>query len=198
MAYWDYRWKSIWLDSGGIIEKLATQGFDGIYLDWVEAYDDEKIIEYAQSQNIDSKREMLNFIKALKAKGREINPNFVVITQNAQYLLDYDANEYTSIIDGIATEDTWFYGEADSSWDDENAGDLHGDERQQGEYSTENRIRQNSKYLNLGIPVFTVDYCISEDNAYSVYSKSRNNGFIPIVTRVSLSKITETPPPEFN
>ena len=196
VAYWDKRWKDIWLDDDGIIAKLATEGFDGIYLDWVEAYDDEKVMEYAQSQGIDAKREMINFIKELKAKGQEINPNFVVISQNSQYLLDYDADEYASVIDAIATEDTWFYGEGDGNWDDENAGDLHGDERHEDEFSTENRIKQNKKYLDLGIPVFTVDYCISQKNADDVYRESRKNGFIPIVTRVSLSKVTETPPPE--
>ncbi len=196
VAYWDERWKSIWLDDDGIISKIAEEGFDGIYLDWVEAYDDEKVLEYAQSQNIDAKREMINFIKELKEKGREINPNFVVISQNAQYLLDYDADEYASVIDAIATEDTWFYGEGDGNWDDEEAGDLQGDERHEDDYSIENRIKQNKKYLDLGIPVFTVDYCISENNAYTTYNESRKNGFIPIVTRVSLSRVTETPPPE--
>lgn len=196
VAYWDERWQNIWLENKGIISKIAKEGFDGIYLDWVEAYDDEKVLEYAQSQNIDAKKEMLNFIKKLKEKGREVNPNFVVISQNAQYLLDYNPNEYASIIDAIATEDTWFYGEGDGNWNDNDAGDLEGDERHNDDYSTINRIKQNKKYLDLGIPVFTVDYCISEDNAYTTYNKSRENGFIPIVTRVSLSKVTETPPPE--
>jgi cysteinyl-tRNA synthetase len=198
VAYWDKRWKDIWLEDDGIIAKLATEGFDGIYLDWIEAYDDEKVMEYAKNQNIDAKKEMIDFIKELKAKGKEINPNFVVIAQNAQYLLDYAPTEYASIIDGIATEDTWFYGEGDANWDDKKAGDLHGDERHQDEFSTANRIKQSSKYLDLDIPVFTVDYCISEQNAKYVYSESRKSGFIPIVTRVSLSKLTETPPPEFS
>ena len=198
VAYWDKRWKDIWLEDDGIIVKLATEGFDGIYLDWIEAYDEEKIMKYAQTQNIDAKREMINFIKELKAKGREINPNFVVIAQNAQYLLDYDPTEYASVIDAIATEDTWFYGEGDAPWNSTKAGDLHGGERHQDEFSTENRIKQSSKYLDLGIPVFTVDYCISKENADDVYNESRENGFIPIVTRVSLSQLSQTPPPKFS
>ena len=197
VAYWDKRWKDIWLGDDGIIAKLATEGFDGIYLDWIEAYDEDRVLEYAKSQNIDAKREMIKFMKELKEKGQEINPNFVVIAQNAQYLLDYAPTEYASIIDAIATEDTWFYGDGDANWNDSRAGDLHGDERHQDEFSTENRIKQNSKYLKLGIPVFTVDYCISEKNANYVYNQSRVNGFIHIVTRVSLSKLTTTPPTEF-
>ena len=60
--------------------------------------------------------------------------------------------------------------------------------------TAEERIAQSRKYLELGIPVFTVDYCIDEDNAYEVYEAAREYGFIPLVTRVSLSGITETPP----
>lgn len=63
---------------------------------------------------------MLDFIRELKEKSQKINPDFVVISQNAQYFLDYDPSEYTSIIDGIATEDTWFFGEDDANWKDTN------------------------------------------------------------------------------
>ena len=194
VAYWDSRWKSIWLDDDGIIAKLANYGFDGIYLDWIEAYDDEKVAQYAQSKNISPKDEMITFIEELKAKGREINPKFIVIAQNAQYLLDHNPTKYASIIDGIAVEDTWFYGQADANWNDPKAGDLVAGDRQEDDFSTTNRIKQNKKYLELGIPVFTVDYCISQTNANATYKKSHDNGFIPLVTRVSLSQITQTPP----
>jgi len=194
VAYWDSRWKSIWLDDDGIIAKLVNYGFDGIYLDWIEAYDDEKVAQYAQSKNISAKDEMITFIEELKAKGKSINSKFVVIAQNAQYLLDHNPTKYASIIDGIAVEDTWFYGQADANWNDPKAGDLVAGNRQEDDYSTENRIKQNKKYLELGMPVFTVDYCISQTNASTTYKKSRDNGFIPLVTRVSLSQITQTPP----
>lgn len=194
VAYWDKRWKDIWLKKNGIVEKLVNYGFDGIYLDWIEAYDDEKVLEYAKQRGISPKDEMMTFIEELKDKGREINPNFVVIAQNAPYLIDHNPTKYTSIIDAIAVEDTWYYGEADANWNDPNAGDLVAGERQDDDYSTENRIKQNKKYLNLGIPVFTVDYCISKENADNTYINSTKNGFIPLVTRVSLSQITETPP----
>jgi len=107
---------------------------------------------------------------------------------------EYDMLVVEPIIDALATEDTWFYGEGDVPWDDANAGDLTGGDRPTGDFSAANRIIQNKKYLALDIPVFTVDYCISENNAEQVYRDSRDNGFIPLVTRVSLSEITETPP----
>jgi cysteinyl-tRNA synthetase len=192
VAYWDSRWKDIWLGDDGIIVKIAREGFDGVYLDWIEAYREERVLEYAESQNVDTEREMIDFIREIKEKGQEINPNFVVIAQNAEYLLDYSPDEYSSIIDAIATEDVWFYGDGDANWSDSRAGDLH-----QDRFSTQDKIEQNKKYLEFGVPVFTVDYCILEENAKYVYKHSRMRGFIPTVTRVPLSKLTTTPPPEF-
>lgn len=194
VAYWDSSWQDIWLGTNGIIEQLTNYGFDGVYLDWVEAYDDDKVRERAISQSINAENEMMQFIKKIRDLGKSINPEFLVVPQNAPYLLDANPALYTSIIDALATEDTWFYGEGDVDWNGAEAGDLSGGERHSGDYSTANRIAQSKKYSNLGIPVFTVDYCKSSSNANFVYDESRKNGFIPLVTRVSLTNITETPP----
>jgi len=194
VAYWDPDWKNIWLGEGGLIEAIIAFGFDGVYLDWVEAYDDDKVREAAESSGLNPEMEMIMFIQEMRDLGKRMHPDFLIIPQNAPYLLEEDPELYASVIDGIATEDTWYFGEGDAEWNDESAGDLEGGERHQGEYSTSSRIKQNKKYLDMGLPVFTVDYCIDEDLADEVYYKSRKNGFIPIVTRVSLSHVTETPP----
>jgi cysteinyl-tRNA synthetase len=112
VAYWDSRWQDLWLGSGGIIEQIVNFGFDGVYLDWVEAYDDDKVREVAEDNNLNPEREMLLFIERIRNIGRSINPLFYVIAQNAPYLIDEDPALYQSVIDAIATEDTWFYGEA--------------------------------------------------------------------------------------
>jgi cysteinyl-tRNA synthetase len=195
VIYWNTAWQDIWLGKNGIIKQIANYGFDGVYLDWIEAYDEPKVIEAAEEQGIDPKQAMMDFIARIRATGKQINPNFVVIAQNASYLLDADPSYYSSIIDAIATEDTWFYGQADVPWDDPRGGDMSGGERHADEYSTENRIKQNRKYLQLSLPVFTVDYALIKEHAVSTYHNSRYSEFIPLVTRISLSKITETPPP---
>lgn len=194
VAYWNESWQQIWLAKNGIIEQLANFGFDGVYLDWVEAYDDDKIREVAETLGINTENEMMDFMERIKETGKRIDPDFLIVPQNAPYLLDANPGYYASIIDALATEDTWYYGEGDADWESKNAGDLKGGYRHKGAYSTDNRIAQNKKYLDLGIPVFTVDYCISEKKANIAYAESYSNGFIPLVTRVSLTNITETPP----
>ncbi len=195
VAYWHLEWQNIWLGTDGIIEKLANYGFDGVYLDWVEGYDDDKVRDAALAQGRNTENEMMLFMERIKESGRSINPNFLIVPQNAPYLIDADQSRYVSVIDALATEDTWFYGEGDVPWEHSDAGDLTGGERHADDYSTANRIAQNKKYLALGVPVFSVDYCISESNANQTYINAYESGFIPLVTRVSLTNITETPPP---
>ena len=189
VAYWDKRWKDIWIGKNGLVKELAKYGFDGIYLDWVGAYDDERIIKVAQEQGIEPAEEMVAFIKELKAEGKRINDDFLVISQNAPYLID-EVDNYTEDIDALAMEDTWFKGDVDSGWDDSNGGDIKNDF--DDDYSTDALIKQYKKYFKKDIPVFTVDYCLKDKNADFVYEESKKEGFIPLVTRVSLSRITET------
>jgi cysteinyl-tRNA synthetase len=194
VAYWNPEWQEIWLGTNGLIAQIANYGFDGIYLDWVEAYDDDKVREVALAEGKNAENEMMLFIQKMRDLGKSINPNFLVVPQNAPYLLDANPTFYISIIDALATEDTWFYGEGDVEWNHSDAGDLSGGDRHGGDYSTANRIAQSKMYLALGIPVFTVDYCISEENGLQTYINSYDNGFIPLVTRVPLTNITEIPP----
>jgi len=45
------------------------------------------------------------------------------------------------------------------------------------------------------LPVFTVDYCVDPSNADAVYEQSADAGLVPLVPRVDVSQLTETPPP---
>lgn len=195
VAYWDPAWKSLWVGSAGRVAQLAQMGFDGVYLDWVDAYDEDKIRTLAGLQGRSPEKEMLDFIEEIRDSGRGVNPDFMVIQQNAPYLIDFDEERQTSLIDALAVEDTWYNGQAGVDWNDPLAGDLQ--TNNQGDYSTDNRLKQYKKFLVRNIPVFTVDYCISVENAGLVYHEARKNNLIPLVTRVSLSRLTETPPFDF-
>ena len=138
---------------------------------------------------------MIRFIEQLGEAGRQVVPDFLVVPQNAPYLLDSNPDRYIAAIDGLAVEDTWFHGLGDAEWDDPGAGDLH--DRHEDEWSTANRLLQYTRYQAAAIPIFSVDYCVDEDNAASVYRDARLAGLRPLVTRVALSQMTETPPENF-
>ncbi len=195
VAFWDQRWKNIWIGTNGIIFQLAKLGFDGVYLDWVEAYDDNHVRETAKKSNINPEEKMIRFIEEISAIGKKITPDFLVVPQNAPFLIDEAPDRYARAIDALAVEDTWFHGAGDANWNDSNAGDLRS--RYDGEWSTKNRLIQYKKYLEYGLPVFSVDYCIKQKNAAMVYKQAKKAGLRPLVTRVSLSRITETPPKKY-
>lgn len=193
VAYWEKDWQSLWLGSDGIVAELAKFGFDGIYVDWIEAYDDDAVRDVAKMAGVSPETAMIAFIEKLGAAGRAINPDFLVVAQNAIYLIDTDPERYTKAIDALAVEDTWFHGLGDSDWDDPDGGDQR--DRYDEEYSTTARLDQISRYQDAGLPVFSVDYALKKNNAAKVYDSALGRGLIPLVTRVALSKLTETPPP---
>ena len=196
VAFWDRRWKRIIIDGRrSATRNLLRAGFDGIYMDWVEAYDDDRVIKRARRQGVDPERAMVSFIRKLRRVARRSDPGFLVVAQNAPYLIDtpgYPTGK-KRVIDGAAFEDTWFRGTADADWGDPKGGDIP--QRRRGDYSTRRLIRTEKRYLSAGLPVFTVDYALKRANADLAYRESRGSGFVPLVTRVSLARMTETPPP---
>jgi cysteinyl-tRNA synthetase len=195
VAYWHEEWKEIWLGDQGIIARLAQLGFDGVYLDWVEAYDDDAVRAVAESEGINGELEMIRFIEEIGAAGRAVRDDFLVVPQNAPYLIDTAPARYVRAIDALAVEDTWFHGDGDVPWDHPRAGDLR--ERYDDDWSTSNRLSEYALYKKRGLPVFSVDYCIDLDNAANVYQAARAESLVPLVTRVPLSRLTETPPEMF-
>ena len=193
VAYWDQRWKQLWTGSGGLIERLAEDGFDGVYLDWVEAYDDDRVIQEANRTGKDPAVEMLNFIQEIRDAGQGKVLDFLIVAQNAPYLLDADPGKYVELVDGLAVEDTWFGGEGDAEWNDAAGGDIpnqYGDE-----WGTMGRLEQYRKFRAAGVPVFSVDYSLNTANVAQVYQQACEAGLRPLVTRVSLERLTDTPPP---
>jgi cysteinyl-tRNA synthetase, unknown class len=193
VAYWDARWQALWLGRSGTVAQLAELGFDGIYLDWVEAYDDEAVIQAALEDGVAPAAEMITFVERLGDAGRAVNPQFLVVAQNAIYLIHSAPKRYLAAIDALAVEDTWFHGYGDSDWDDPDGGDQR--DRHDDDYATDARLRQIAKYRAAGLPVFSVDYALKPRNVAQVYAEAPRHGLVPLVTRVALSRLTETPPP---
>jgi len=207
VAYWHEGWRNIWLGKGGYIEALKRAGFDGIYLDWVEAYSDENVINAAKRMNVDPRREMIRWVRDLAAQGRRGNSSFLVIAQNAAELADDP--EYVKIIDAIAQEQIWFDGGAGNK----PAGDCPLPERERDietvryvrslsrpcrrqhdryrestlHMSSEAYISMLKKAQKKGLFIFTVDYTLKAKNIRSVYRKSRKLGFVSFVSGRALA-----------
>ena len=73
VAHWDPAWKDIIIygkhtgdsaerDYRSVIGEVIKDGFDGVYLDWVEAFEDTEVIRVAQANSLDPADEMIGVI----------------------------------------------------------------------------------------------------------------------------------------
>lgn len=198
VAFWDAAWKDILLYGEktppapdrpyrSVLDEVVQSGFDGVYLDWVEAYDDTAVKRAAKQAGVDPARQMIELIGEIRTRGRQHNPSFIVIQQNAAALLE-DHPELLRVIDAIAQEDTWYAGIADAPWDDPRSCDQPTKAAQ-----TRETLALLKPYRAAGKPVFTLDYTVR--NAAETYRRALAEGFVPYCSRVSLNRLTGTPPP---
>lgn len=199
VAYWDPAWQDIIIygqDTGShaerdytsALDEVLVHGFDGVYLDWVEGYEDPDVVEAAERQGVDPIEEMASFIKEIGDYGRSIDPDFLVVQQNAAALGE-ERPETLSYIDAISQEAIWFDGTAFEDWDDPAGADIPQDPGLSDYY-----LELLGIYLDEGLPVFDCEYAVEE--AGRAYALSRQEGFVPYCSRRPLSRLTTTPPPD--
>jgi cysteinyl-tRNA synthetase len=201
VAFWHDEWRDIWLAPDGYLQGIVDAGFDGVYLDWVEAYSDENVVALADRDGVEARQEMISWVQEIAEFGRSKRPHFVVVAQNAAELAQSD--EYAGTIDAIAQEQVWFDGGADNDppgdcplprteadvdtvsyrdalsppcrrqFDDYPASTLH--------VSSEEYLRDLLLARGKGLTIFTVDYALEPENVAWVYETSRSLGFVPYV-----------------
>lgn len=201
VAYWHPDWQDIWTGDNGQIEQLIEAGFDGVYLDWIEAYSDDNVIHAAQDDDVDPREEMIDFVEEIADAGRDISPEFIVIAQNAAELAD--GYRYSRIIDALAQEQVWYDGGADNepkgdcplpATQDDIESDAYVDSlsdlcRTQHDDHPDSTLHVSSAgYIYdlkvaqaQGLRVFTVDYAVEAQNIDRARAKSLELGFLPFV-----------------
>lgn len=114
VRYWQPDWQALMLPA---VDKVVEQGFDGIYLDIVDAFefyeydettkdwlDDRENPEAGQTY----RRDMIAWVSAIAKRARDKRPGFLVIPQNASQLLADES--YRSLISAIGVEDLFMAG----------------------------------------------------------------------------------------
>ncbi|MBE9472935.1 MAG: endo alpha-1,4 polygalactosaminidase [Chloroflexi bacterium] len=200
VAYWDERWQDIVIygqnqssapygDYTSAIDEVIRDGFDGIYLDWVEGYENEAVMAAAQAAGKDPAIEMIAFIQEMRDYATARDPDFLIIQQNGSALSEGHP-ELFNVVDAIAQEAVWYYGNATDSWDDPD-----GYDRPHDGSLTDYYIGHLELYLDAGLPVFNCEYALAY--ADTAYANAISEGYVPYVTRCSLSRLTTTPPPGY-
>lgn len=184
VRYWDTDWQDVVFNNGrtGWLDQIVTQGFDGAYLDIVDAFyfwgNEVEAADQLPGDPIDGQdaaRRMAEFVVEMTAHAREANPSFFVIPQNGAYLLNDlqfgDDSQPTDdalragYLDAIGIEDLYYQGD-----DDEN-NPLNIDN---GKVSV-----LKDDFLAAGKPVFVVDYLNDPAKVADFQNRAREDGFIP-------------------
>lgn len=144
IRFWDPEWQKIILGTPeSYLDKILAAGFDGVYLDRVDAYERND-----REMNAPGRRAaMIAFVQDIARYGRAQNPQFLVVPQNGEELLSDTG--YRQVISGLAKEDL-LYG-------------LDGDESR----NRNGEIRASLSFLNRlvaeGKPVFLAEYLSSPE-----------------------------------
>lgn len=140
VRFWDPEWQSVILGSpGAYLDRIIAAGFDGVYLDIIDAFEywrDDK------GERPSADQDMIAFVKKIAAYARRKRPDFMIIPQNGEALLE-DAG-YRAVISAQGKEDV-FYGE-------------NGDGKPNKKQSVNDCLECLAPARAAGIPVLVVEY----------------------------------------
>ncbi len=105
VCFWDTDWQRVICGSpSSYLDKIVAAGFDGVYLDKCDVFEDiERRERKAARARSDLERDMVDFVVRLSAHARTLKPDFLVVMQNAEPLLEHEA--LLAAIDGAAKEE---------------------------------------------------------------------------------------------
>ncbi len=113
VKYWDRDWQKIIFN---YLDRIISQGFMGVYLDKIDSFEywsDPNNGEGFHISEEEAAARMIDFVASIAdyCRNRTGNPDFLVIPQNGENIIDYDQNgTYLEKISGIGVEDLWYNG----------------------------------------------------------------------------------------
>ncbi len=105
VCFWKPEWQGIMCGNPEArLDRVIAAGFDGVYLDKCDVFDDlKRRHRAAASSRPDIAGDMVAFIGHLSAYAKAKNPNFLIIMQNAEDLLE--RSDLRAHLDGVAKEE---------------------------------------------------------------------------------------------
>ncbi|MGV6815043.1 MAG: endo alpha-1,4 polygalactosaminidase [Phycisphaerales bacterium] len=180
VRYWMPDWQHLIVgtDTGphtSPYDAIIDAGFDGVYLDIINAYDfwssPDGIVERPRAQ---ARSEMIDFVEEIARHARVVRgvPNFMVFPQGGADIirddndqLDQETADYFAAISGIGREDVWF---------DELSTQIPAE--------TQYTLDQLREYKNAGKVVLITDYLINRSNQSPANNNTRAQAFRTNIT----------------
>ncbi|MBI3965514.1 MAG: endo alpha-1,4 polygalactosaminidase [Chloroflexi bacterium] len=170
VEYWRPEWQRIIYGSpDAYLDKIIDAGFDGVYLDLIDAY------ETFERRRPSARQDMVAFVGALARHARVTRgkSDFGIFPQNGEPLADIPG--YLEIVTGIGREDV-YYGNPR-------------DDRSSPPDFTRNVERYLDRYVAAGKLVLTIDYTQRSEQIADAYRRARQRGYVPYATVRALDKL---------
>lgn len=163
VRYWDPAWQSVIFGtsgaSGSYLDQIIAQGFDGAYLDVIDAF--EFWGPDGNNERPAAAQAMVDCVAALASYARAQKPGFLVFPQNGSQLGVVDPS-YITTVDGIGAEDTWTVG--------------NGFQRR---YHTDHVTAWLDLFRDAGKPVLAIDYPTRTTRIDDFYALAEARGYVP-------------------
>jgi len=174
VRYWDPGWQEIiYGRPDSYLDQILALGYDGVYLDRVDAY------WYYQDQGrATAANEMVDFILDFTQYARERHPGFGVFPQNAEEL-GLLFPDFMQAMTGIGVEDLYY-------------GYPRDHEPSPAEWTAEREVILD-QWVEAGKLVLTIDYTARPEQISDTYFRSHARGYVPYVTDRSLGRLRINP-----
>lgn len=178
VKFWDPAWQALIYGSpDSYLDKIIAAGFDGVYLDIIEAYEFWAPDGPGRLNRASAEQEMVDFVKALATYAHETKgkPGFGVFVQNGEELATHP--DYVAAVAGIGREDTWY-----------------NDNTPQPPDLTATVVSHLDTFRQAGKLVLVIDYVTRPELADRVYARASARGYVPYATVRGLDRLTIRPP----
>ena len=168
VRFWHPEWKAIIYGAAdSYLKRIVDEGFDGVYLDRIDVYSE------VSGGGVDPRAEMIRFVRELAARAKAMKPDFLVIAQNAEELLD--DKSYLATIDGIAKEDLLF--------------GVDGDGRRNESGMIRHSMARLKRATEAGKQVMVVEYLKDPSVIATTRTELQELGFVPYFAPRNLERL---------
>jgi cysteinyl-tRNA synthetase len=168
VAYWELKWQDIvYSGNDSYLDRIIDAGFDGLYLDIIDAYE-----YFEETGRGTAAGEMVEFVINITHHSRERDPDFLIVPQNGEALLDFD--DYLNTISGQGKEDLYFT-----------------DDQEQDPQETHHTIGLLANASEAGKVVLVTDYMTTTEDMEKFYSRAAEDGFLAFAGNRELNRIPE-------
>jgi len=177
VKYWNKNWQKIIFGSKtSYLDMIIDAGFDGIYLDIIDAYYYWGPWGSSGLKRKTSDRDMVEFIKSMARYARDVRgkTHFGIFPQNGEFLLKYP--DYLEVINGIGKESTWYAGNTPQ---------------------TKDLVKFSTHYLDIAVKnnklVLATEYTTDPEKIKDFITRALKKGYLPFVGGRALDKYSDHP-----